>query len=673
MHDFLWIRSYRPENGLEQPYAVLGVESVSLTCTTTALTDIVVNQTSDLNYNYGAVNVSTQSNFQSYSWNITNTANNASVFTSTLSNPSMTFPGEGTYNVCLDIIDSNGCCGTLCEVVEVECQDPVTTFNITGNCPNYTFVPTNLNENFDYTWYINGQAFGSTGVSTYTFTANGTYEIVLEVVNECGEVAKIATTITVDCICPPPLSNFNYVVSCDREANSVAFAFTGSGQGLTYSWSFGDGTTSTLQNPTHSYSGNGTYNVTLTVVDECGNTNTYTQSISVFCIITPSCIRNSNLIEATLDGGIHGITLSQAFTNLGIPFDPSMVNVYSNRHFNIIGTVTFDISTEFINCDFGALGGAKIVLDASLIPAQATNKGISTFYNCDFFGCLQMWQGIESVGHTSNFFGGSISDALYGIHVNNDGHLTTRGVEFNKNFIGMYFTASPSHLIVGNHFTGGGLLPGYQGMPTTANRNLCGIYSGGVTYSYDYTSSSGTYSLNVGDVDDVRNIFDHLENGIICVNTFNINVDNNEFLNLPIDAIPLSSNYGFNTPYRGVGVIVSGGGLFGGVYFEQNKFEQGTLGILGSSIPSVLSVKNNNRFSNVQHGIYAVNNGFIFPLNLIVENENSFDCRSKGVYSNNNAGHYFSIRKNTFNLTGNANQPNPAGFHGSALLPGLRQ
>ncbi|MBK8627228.1 MAG: hypothetical protein IPN86_17165 [Saprospiraceae bacterium] len=276
-------------------------------------------------------------------------------------------------------------------------------------------------------------------------------------------------------------------------------------------------------------------------------------------------------------------------------------------------------------------------------------------------------EGIETIGHTANFLGGTIRDALYGIHVNNDGHLSARGVSFSNNFVGMYFTSTPSHLIVGNRFNGGTLLPAYTGMPGFANKNLCGIYSE-VTYSSDFLSSSGNYSLNVGKVNDIRNIFENMNNGIICHGTFNVNIKNNSFLNLPIVDVGPINDFTLNSTNLGNGVMVQGGGLFGGVYFEENLFENGTQGILSSGVPSVLSIKNNNRFINQELGVHAIDNGFIFSLNLIVENNNEFECRSKGIFSNRNSGHYFSLKNNTFRLSGIVDQVNPAGFHGLGLI-----
>ena len=43
-----------------------------------------------------------------------------------------------------------------------------------------------------------------------------------------------------------------------------------------YAWDFGDGTTSTETSPVHTFTGNGSYSVCLTVTGDCGNSQTCT-------------------------------------------------------------------------------------------------------------------------------------------------------------------------------------------------------------------------------------------------------------------------------------------------------------------------------------------------------------------------------------------------------------
>lgn len=65
----------------------------------------------------------------------------------------------------------------------------------------------------------------------------------------------------------------------------LAVTFTGSATGgtapYTYSWTFGDGSTSTSQNPSHTYSSAGSYTATLTVTDASSPAKTATSQVAV--------------------------------------------------------------------------------------------------------------------------------------------------------------------------------------------------------------------------------------------------------------------------------------------------------------------------------------------------------------------------------------------------------
>lgn len=56
---------------------------------------------------------------------------------------------------------------------------------------------------------------------------------------------------------------------------------SGTGSLTGWSWSFGDGTTSTAQNPSHTYAAGGSYPVTLTVTDSTGKTASTSQTVAV--------------------------------------------------------------------------------------------------------------------------------------------------------------------------------------------------------------------------------------------------------------------------------------------------------------------------------------------------------------------------------------------------------
>ena len=94
----------------------------------------------------------------------------------------------------------------------------------------------------------------------------------------------------------------------------VSVSFTGSATGGTapysYSWNFGDGTTSTSQNPSHTYTAAGTYKATLTVTDSASPANTATSSVTV----TVSAVGNPLAATAAATPTSGQIPLSIAFT-----------------------------------------------------------------------------------------------------------------------------------------------------------------------------------------------------------------------------------------------------------------------------------------------------------------------------------------------------------------------
>ncbi|SVB96850.1 uncharacterized protein METZ01_LOCUS249704, partial [marine metagenome] len=95
-------------------------------------------------------------------------------------------------------------------------------------------------------------------------------------------------------------------MSCDKEEEPIGptadFAYTanylivsfidssiaGDGTINRWTWNFGDGSTSTAQNPVHTYAEDGTYSVSLTVTDKNSLNDTFTEEIVVEAPIGPT-------------------------------------------------------------------------------------------------------------------------------------------------------------------------------------------------------------------------------------------------------------------------------------------------------------------------------------------------------------------------------------------------
>ena len=75
----------------------------------------------------------------------------------------------------------------------------------------------------------------------------------------------------------PPVAGFSATPLSGNKPLQVAFTDSSTGDITGWSWDFGDGSTSTEQNPSHTYSKPGRYTVSLTVTGLLG-TNVYTKT-----------------------------------------------------------------------------------------------------------------------------------------------------------------------------------------------------------------------------------------------------------------------------------------------------------------------------------------------------------------------------------------------------------
>lgn len=78
-----------------------------------------------------------------------------------------------------------------------------------------------------------------------------------------------------------PVAEFSVATRSPQNGIPVSFADDSQGNPQSWLWNFGDGSSSTLQNPSHTFAEPGTYTVTLTVTNSSG-TDTKTRTVRVF-------------------------------------------------------------------------------------------------------------------------------------------------------------------------------------------------------------------------------------------------------------------------------------------------------------------------------------------------------------------------------------------------------
>jgi len=134
-----------------------------------------------------------------------------------------------------------------------------------------------------YEWDINNDGtydYSSTSsTQTHTYSQQGTYTIKLRVTDNLGATTVATTTATISDT--SPAANFTGSPTSGTAPLTVNFtnATTGYDQPLSYKWDFDNNGTidSTAQNPSYTYTAQGTYTVKLTVTDFDGSTNVLTK------------------------------------------------------------------------------------------------------------------------------------------------------------------------------------------------------------------------------------------------------------------------------------------------------------------------------------------------------------------------------------------------------------
>ena len=174
---------------------------------------------------------------------------------------------------------------------------PAAAFTATPNYLNVQFTSSSTGTApLTYAWNFGDGSTSTLQNPAHTYAAAGTYSVKLTVTNTAGSnaVTKSVTASAAPAVIPP-------TAAFSATANYLNVQFTSSSTGtapLTYAWNFGDGSTSTLQNPAHTYATAGTYSVKLTVTNSAGS-NAVTKSVTASA--APAVIPPTAAFSATAE------------------------------------------------------------------------------------------------------------------------------------------------------------------------------------------------------------------------------------------------------------------------------------------------------------------------------------------------------------------------------------
>ena len=237
----------------------------------------------------------------SYHWNLINPAGSNAASTSAAS-PVFNSLYNGNYVLTLSLDSASGSCPASSQTITISgganapaCSSSFTYTAGAAGAVNFTNTsPADPLSNTSYNWSFSNIGSSSVSNPTYTYYYNGTYTVTQNVYNAIsGCSTSSSQTLTVSNANTPPTctSNFTYTVGATGLVYFTS-AYTGSAtlDSSAIQWSFGDGQYADSLNITHTYSYNGTYNVTLSINDPLANCySTTTQTISITNTATLPC------------------------------------------------------------------------------------------------------------------------------------------------------------------------------------------------------------------------------------------------------------------------------------------------------------------------------------------------------------------------------------------------
>ncbi|MBN1167917.1 MAG: PKD domain-containing protein [Methanospirillaceae archaeon] len=195
-------------------------------------------------------------------------------------NPVHIYKKSGTYSVTLQTKNIAGSdTKTKSDYITVTEPVPLPVAGFVGDPRNgsspLTVIFTDLSTGNPDSWEW---SFGDSGTSTeqnpvHVYQTAGTFTVTLTVTNAAGMATKIEENyITVVSLPDPPHAAFSLDPKSGNAPLLVRFTDLSTGEAISsWFWNFGDGQTSSEQNPVHTYTSAGTFDVSLTVTNPGGS------------------------------------------------------------------------------------------------------------------------------------------------------------------------------------------------------------------------------------------------------------------------------------------------------------------------------------------------------------------------------------------------------------------
>ena len=316
---------------------------------------------------------------------------------------------SGNYSV--SVTDDHGCVGRDTVFVQIGGTAPAVDFSFSQACVGDTVSFTNNSVPVGTSWTWN---FGDSQTShqsniNHVFSGSGHYNVTLTVYDGTCENSLIKDIFIVQ----KPTVSFNASDKCVGVPHLFSDLSSAAAEDTISSWlwDFGDGSnTSTLQNPVHTFTQNGSYNMSLIITTQMGCVNSYTDTIHIvntgllpdpFSLISPPNLSNcaSASVPCSWNNSQHAHSYSLEYSHDSTFVNGvNKINNIASTHFDLVvpmngkifwrvvafGTCedsVFSNTYSFIRLTPNQISGLKLWLKAdSLVTTSGSN--VSQWGDC---------------------------------------------------------------------------------------------------------------------------------------------------------------------------------------------------------------------------------------------------------------------------------------------------
>jgi len=335
-----------------------------------------------------------------------------------------TFHTPGLYTVQLVVTDQNNCKDTITRTNYIHVAKPIANFIASSSIvclpsqaaffDSSTDVPGTFFSVFAWSFGDGGTAVTDSPSITHAYTNTGVYtatEIVTDNIGCKDTITKTLINVY------HPTTSFSASITAGCAYFPINFTSISTASVTSY-WTFGDGTTSTLPDPSHTYTDTGNYTVSLVVTDVHGCTDTFTRHNYINISKPSASFYMNDSVSVCPYFNVHFINTSTGGTtykwNFGngdssIAFSPALT--YSSPGYYTASLVVTNSSgckdtaaAGHVNI-FGYAGVLSYSPDTGCVPLTVTfNAALSSFTG---FSSLT-WDFSDGVTFT-----GTVSDTTY--------------------------------------------------------------------------------------------------------------------------------------------------------------------------------------------------------------------------------------------------------------------